>query len=75
MKRLVGYGIALGILALFVIGALSLHNHKAPKASGLTLADMQAQLRGSPPQLAALHADGAQLLPTSRARSRTASPR
>jgi cytochrome c biogenesis protein CcmG/thiol:disulfide interchange protein DsbE len=66
VKRLVRYGVPLLIVGLFVAGLTGVHSSKAPKASRLTLAQMQAKLRGSPPQLAALHAAGAQLLPTSK---------
>lgn len=66
MARLVRYGVPLLVVALFVAGLTSLHTTKAPKATRLTLADMQAQLRGSPPQLAALHAAGGRLLPTTK---------
>jgi cytochrome c biogenesis protein CcmG, thiol:disulfide interchange protein DsbE len=66
MRRAVPIVIGLLVVAAFVIGAASLHSAKAPKASTLTLHDMQAKLAGSPPALAALHAQGADLLPTSK---------
>jgi cytochrome c biogenesis protein CcmG, thiol:disulfide interchange protein DsbE len=65
-QRLLRYGIPLVIVALFVIGLSGIHQVKAPKKTGLTLKSMQAQLRGSPPQLAALHNQGAELLPTTK---------
>lgn len=54
------------IAALFALGLAQVHVQKTPKASTLSLAQMQARLRGSPPQLAALHAKASQLLPTSK---------
>jgi cytochrome c biogenesis protein CcmG, thiol:disulfide interchange protein DsbE len=66
MKKLIRYGVPVLIVALFVAGLAGVHSVKAPKATKLTLADMQAKLTGSPPQLAVLHAQGAQLLPTSK---------
>jgi thiol-disulfide isomerase/thioredoxin len=50
------------VVALIVAGLLQLHGSSAPP-SRLTLAQMRARLAGSPPQLAALHAQAAQVLP------------
>jgi cytochrome c biogenesis protein CcmG/thiol:disulfide interchange protein DsbE len=59
--------VSLAVVAgALVVGLTQVHPAKAPKATALTLGDMQAKLRGSPPALAALHAQGAQLLPTSK---------
>ncbi len=66
VRRLIRYGVPLLIVALFVAGVAGLHTSKAPKATRLTLSQMQAKLRGGPAQLAALHAAGAQLLPTTK---------
>jgi cytochrome c biogenesis protein CcmG/thiol:disulfide interchange protein DsbE len=66
VKRLIRYGIPVLIVALFAIGIAGIHSQKAPKPTKLTLSQMQAQLRGSPAKLAALHAAGGQLLPTSK---------
>jgi cytochrome c biogenesis protein CcmG, thiol:disulfide interchange protein DsbE len=60
--------IATGGLALVVLLAVGLvqlsRSSQAPAApSGLTLTQMQARLAGSPPALAALHAQASELLP------------
>jgi thiol-disulfide isomerase/thioredoxin len=52
-----------GIAALVVVGLLELGGGSSGQPSRLTPATMQARLRGSPPQLAALHTHAAQLLP------------
>jgi cytochrome c biogenesis protein CcmG, thiol:disulfide interchange protein DsbE len=53
-----------GIAALVVVGLLQLGGSSSGQRSmRLTPAAMQAQLRGSSPQLASLHAQAAQLLP------------
>src|SRR5947209_6470500 len=52
-----------GIAALAIVGLLELGGGSAGQPSRLTPAAMQARLRGSPPELAALHARAAQLLP------------
>jgi cytochrome c biogenesis protein CcmG/thiol:disulfide interchange protein DsbE len=64
-KRHGKIAIPIVIVALFALGLSEVHSAKPPKPSTLTLAAMQAKLRGSPPQLAALHAIGAKLLSTS----------
>jgi cytochrome c biogenesis protein CcmG/thiol:disulfide interchange protein DsbE len=52
------------VILLLVIGLLQLGGSSSSTApSKLTLAQMQARLSGSPAQLAALHAQAAQLLP------------
>ena len=66
MRRLVRYGIPILVVILFVIGLTSIHGEKAAKPTGLTLAQEQAQLKGSPPQLAALHSSGSQLFSASK---------
>ena len=61
-----------GIAALVVVGLLELGGGSSGERSErLTPAAMQARLRGSPPQLAALHAQAAQLLPGGLAALRT----
>jgi len=52
-----------GVAALVVVGLLELGGGSGGQSSRLTPAAMQARLRGSPPQLAALHTHAAQLLP------------
>jgi cytochrome c biogenesis protein CcmG/thiol:disulfide interchange protein DsbE len=52
-----------GLVALLVVGLFELGGSSGGAPSRLTPAAMQARLQGSPPQLAALHAQGAQLLP------------
>jgi len=52
-----------GLVALVVVGLLELGGGSGEEPARLTPAAMQARLRGSPPQLAALHAQAAQLLP------------
>lgn len=52
-----------GIAVLLIVGLLQLGGAGAGQPSRLTPATMQARLRGSPPQLASLHASAAQLLP------------
>ncbi len=52
-----------GIAALVIVGLLELRSGSSGQPSQLTPATMQARLRDSPPQLAALHARAAQLLP------------
>jgi cytochrome c biogenesis protein CcmG/thiol:disulfide interchange protein DsbE len=55
----------LALLALLTVGLIQLaRSSPAPlKASGLTVAQMQARLAGSPAPLAALHAQASELLP------------
>jgi cytochrome c biogenesis protein CcmG/thiol:disulfide interchange protein DsbE len=64
-KRLSLLAAGVAILALLVIGLVQLASSTpAPvKASRLTLAQMRASLHGSPPPLAALHAQASELLP------------
>jgi thiol-disulfide isomerase/thioredoxin len=50
------------VVALLTVGLLQLHSSSAPP-SRLTLAQMRSRLAGSPPELAALHAQAAQVLP------------
>src|SRR3954468_20851218 len=53
-----------GVAALLIVGLVELGGGSGTgQPSRLTPATMQARLRGSPPQLAALHAQAAQLLP------------
>jgi len=53
-----------GVAALLIVGLLELGGGSGSgQPSRLTPAAMQARLRGSPPQLAALHAHAGQLLP------------
>lgn len=54
---------ALAVTALVVVGLLELGGGPAARPSGLTLAQMRARLSGSPPGLAALHAQAAEVLP------------
>jgi thiol-disulfide isomerase/thioredoxin len=64
IPRLALLAVSAGILALVVVGLLELGGGSSSgEASRLTPAAMQARLRGSPPQLAALHAQASQLLP------------
>jgi cytochrome c biogenesis protein CcmG/thiol:disulfide interchange protein DsbE len=62
-RRLLLAGSALAIVILLVVGLLELgHSSTTPEPSRLTPAQMQARLAGSPPELAALHAQANQLL-------------
>ncbi len=61
--RLALLAVTAGIAALLIVGLLELGGGSGGQPSRLTPAEMQARLRGSPPQLAALHARAAQLLP------------
>jgi cytochrome c biogenesis protein CcmG, thiol:disulfide interchange protein DsbE len=55
---------ALAVTALVVVGLTELGGSSAsPGSSRLTLAQMRGRLTGSPPQLAALHAQASQILP------------
>jgi cytochrome c biogenesis protein CcmG, thiol:disulfide interchange protein DsbE len=64
LPRLALLAASAGVLALVVVGLLELGGgSSAEQPSRLTPAAMQARLRGSPPQLAALHAQATQLLP------------
>jgi thiol-disulfide isomerase/thioredoxin len=64
LPRLALLAVSVGVVALVVVGLLQLGGgSSAEPARRLTPAAMQARLRGSPPQLAALHAQAAQLLP------------
>ena len=63
-QRLAIVSVTAGVVALVVVGLLELGGGSgAQKPSGLTPAAMQARLRGSPPLLAALHAQAGELLP------------
>jgi cytochrome c biogenesis protein CcmG, thiol:disulfide interchange protein DsbE len=64
-KRLTIALAAAAVLALLVVGLLQLGNSSSPSAapSTLTLAQMRARLSGSPPALAALHAQASEILP------------
>jgi cytochrome c biogenesis protein CcmG, thiol:disulfide interchange protein DsbE len=62
LQRLALLAASAGVVALLVVGLLELGGD-SPQPSRLTPAAMQARLRDSPPQLAALHAQAAQLLP------------
>jgi cytochrome c biogenesis protein CcmG/thiol:disulfide interchange protein DsbE len=75
-RRLLLAGSALAVLILLVVGLLELSGkNTTPTPSRLTPAQMQARLVGSPPALAALHAQANQLLsgglPAVRARLAT----
>jgi cytochrome c biogenesis protein CcmG, thiol:disulfide interchange protein DsbE len=63
-KRLMIALATAAVLALLVIGLLQLGDSSAPSAtaSPLTLAQMRARLSGSPPALAALHAQASEIL-------------
>jgi len=50
------------VLAVLVVGLLQLHSSPASAPSTLTLGQMRARLTGSPPKLAALHAQANELL-------------
>jgi cytochrome c biogenesis protein CcmG, thiol:disulfide interchange protein DsbE len=63
LKRLLIAAAAVAVLAVLIVGLLQLKRSPASKPSTLTLTQMQAQLSGSPPQLAALHAQASELLP------------
>ena len=56
---------AAAVLVLLVVGLLQLGGSSSPSAapSTLTLAQMRARLSGSPPALAALHAQASEILP------------
>jgi cytochrome c biogenesis protein CcmG/thiol:disulfide interchange protein DsbE len=56
---------AAAVLVLLVVGLLQLGDSSSPSAapSTLTLAQMRARLSGSPPALAALHAQASEILP------------
>ncbi|HTU77433.1 MAG TPA: TlpA disulfide reductase family protein [Solirubrobacteraceae bacterium] len=64
-KRLSIAALLTAVLALLAVGLVQLAGSSSPTvaSSGLTLAQMQARLRGAPPALAALHAQADQLLP------------
>jgi cytochrome c biogenesis protein CcmG, thiol:disulfide interchange protein DsbE len=63
-QRLAIVSVTAGVVALVVIGLLELGGgSSAQQPSRLTPAAMQARLRGSPPVLAALHAQAGRLLP------------
>lgn len=62
-KRLSIAAASVAILAVLVVGLLQLKSSPASTPSGLTLSQMQARLAGSPPQLAALHAQANEILP------------
>ena len=56
---------AAAVLVLLVVGLLQLGGSSSPSAapSTLTLAQMRARLSGSPPALAALHAQASEIIP------------
>jgi thiol-disulfide isomerase/thioredoxin len=62
-QRLALTAALLGVLALVVVGLLELGGGSSASPSKLTRAQMQAQLVSSPPRLASLHAQAAELLP------------
>jgi cytochrome c biogenesis protein CcmG/thiol:disulfide interchange protein DsbE len=64
-KRLTIVLAVAAVVALLVVGLLQLGDSSSPSAapSTLTLAQMRARLSGSPPALAALHAQASELLP------------
>jgi cytochrome c biogenesis protein CcmG, thiol:disulfide interchange protein DsbE len=64
-RRLSIAAVLLAVVALLIVGLVELAGSSpAPVArSQLTLAQVQARLAGSPPQLAALHAQASELLP------------
>jgi cytochrome c biogenesis protein CcmG, thiol:disulfide interchange protein DsbE len=53
---------AVAVVLVLVVGLLQLGSSTASPPSTLTLAQMHARLRGSPPRLAALHAQANELL-------------
>jgi thiol-disulfide isomerase/thioredoxin len=55
--------VASALLVLLVLGLLQLRGQGAAAPSRLTLAQMQARLKGSPPALASLHAQAGEILP------------
>jgi thiol-disulfide isomerase/thioredoxin len=61
--RLFGAALIAAVVALVVVGLLQLHGSSTTAASKLTVGQMRAQLRGSPPALAAVHAQAGELLP------------
>lgn len=63
LPRLALLAASAGVLALVLIGLLELGGGSSEQPSRLTPAAMQARLSGSPPQLAALHAQASRLLP------------
>jgi cytochrome c biogenesis protein CcmG/thiol:disulfide interchange protein DsbE len=71
-KRLSIAAAIASVLAVLVVGLLQLGGSRAPAPSMLTLAQMRARLAGSPPALAALHAQADEIvsggLPALRAR-------
>jgi cytochrome c biogenesis protein CcmG, thiol:disulfide interchange protein DsbE len=66
-RTLIALG-GLAVLALLAIGLVQLagSSHTPVARSGLTVAQMQARLAGSPAPLAALHAQASELLPGDR---------
>jgi thiol-disulfide isomerase/thioredoxin len=71
-KRLSIAAASAAVLVVLVVGLLQLGGSQAPAPSKLTLAQMRASLAGSPPALAALHAQADEIvsggLPALRAR-------
>ncbi|HEY7836621.1 MAG TPA: TlpA disulfide reductase family protein [Solirubrobacteraceae bacterium] len=64
LQRLAIVSVTVAVAALVLVGLLELGGGSSAQApSTLTPAAMQAQLRGSPPALAALHAQAGRLLP------------
>jgi len=61
-KRLSIAAVALAVAVLLIVGLLQLGGSTASPPSKLTLAQMRARLAGSPPRLAALHAQAGELL-------------
>jgi cytochrome c biogenesis protein CcmG, thiol:disulfide interchange protein DsbE len=63
-QRLALAAALLAVIALVVVGLVQLGGGSgSSRATKLTLAQMRAQLAGSPPQLAALHDQAGQILP------------
>jgi thiol-disulfide isomerase/thioredoxin len=63
--RLLGVAAAIALLALLTVGLIDLFSRSSARTAAprLTLSQMQARLSGSPPLLAALHAQAGELLP------------
>jgi cytochrome c biogenesis protein CcmG, thiol:disulfide interchange protein DsbE len=61
-KRLAIGALGLAILALLVVGLVQLGSSDTSSPERLTLAQMRARLAGSPPPLAALHAQASAIL-------------
>ncbi len=61
-QRLALAAVMLAVLVLVVVGLTELGGSSSQSASRMTLPEMRAQLASSPPRLAALHAQAAELL-------------